>query len=102
LAKKFFQPPPWPAEIFGKNPKMLFLVWFKSCERWPEKKKLTISLNCGVNHNPGKIEYNCRYFIMSFRKHIGEKEFGKNDFQGTGYYVSAPIAQYLKFKITAA
>ena len=55
-----------------------------------------------MTHSPGKIEYNCRYFIMSFRKHIGEKEFGKNDFQGTGYYVSAPIAQYLKFKITAA
>ena len=26
-----------------------------------------IGLNCGVTHCPGKIEYNCRYFIMTFR-----------------------------------
>jgi hypothetical protein len=30
-----------------------------------------------MTHSPGKIEYNCRYFIMSFRKQIGEYKFGK-------------------------
>jgi hypothetical protein len=27
----------------------------------------TIGLNCSMTHSPGKIEYNCRYFIMTFR-----------------------------------
>ncbi len=27
----------------------------------------TIGLNCGVTHSPGKIEYNCHYFLMTFR-----------------------------------
>jgi hypothetical protein len=31
-----------------------------------QRKTQTISLNCGVTHSPGKIEYNCRYFIMTF------------------------------------
>jgi hypothetical protein len=26
----------------------------------------TISLNCSMTHSPGKIEYICRYFIMTF------------------------------------
>jgi hypothetical protein len=75
-----------------------------------------------MTHSPGKIEYICRYFIMSFRKQIGEYKFGKNCFYtlrstmshspstnssslikitaaySTGYYVSPPIDQYLKFK----
>jgi hypothetical protein len=28
----------------------------------------TIGLNCGVTHSPGKIEYNCHYFLMTFSK----------------------------------
>ena len=27
----------------------------------------TTGLNCSMTHSPGKIEYNCRYFIMTFR-----------------------------------
>ena len=27
----------------------------------------TIGPNCSMTHSPGKIEYNCRYFIMTFR-----------------------------------
>ena len=27
----------------------------------------TIGLNCSMTHSPGKIEYDCRYFIMTFR-----------------------------------
>jgi hypothetical protein len=27
----------------------------------------TIGLNCSMTHSPGKIKYNCRYFIMTFR-----------------------------------
>jgi hypothetical protein len=26
-----------------------------------------IGLNCSMTHSPGKIEYNCRYFSMTFR-----------------------------------
>jgi hypothetical protein len=37
----------------------------------------TISLNCGVTHSPGKIEYNCRYFLMTFRKQKRKKKFCK-------------------------
>jgi hypothetical protein len=33
----------------------------------------TIGLNCGVTHCPGKIEYNCRYFLMTFRKRKHKK-----------------------------
>jgi hypothetical protein len=40
----------------------------------------TIGPNCSMTHSPGKIEYNCRYFMMSFRKQIGEYKFGKNCF----------------------
>ncbi len=29
-----------------------------------------ISLNCGVTHSP---EYNCHYFLMTFRKQIRKK-----------------------------
>jgi hypothetical protein len=37
----------------------------------------TICLNCSMTHSPGKIEYNCRYFIMIFRMQIHKKKFGK-------------------------
>ncbi len=34
----------------------------------------TIGLNCGMTHSPCKIEYNCRYFIMTFRTQIHKKK----------------------------
>ncbi len=37
----------------------------------------TIGPNCSMTHSPGKIEYNCRYFIMSFRKQIGDINWEK-------------------------
>ena len=40
----------------------------------------TIGLNCSMTHSPGKIEYNCRYFIMSFRTQIHKKKSVKNVF----------------------
>jgi hypothetical protein len=40
----------------------------------------TISLNCSMTHSPGKIEYNCGYFIMTFRTQIHKKKFDKNCF----------------------
>ena len=63
----------------------------------------TIGLNCGVTHCPGKIEYNCRYFIMSFRKQIHKKKVGKNGFhtlQGTMSH--RPLTNASSLKITAA
>jgi hypothetical protein len=33
----------------------------------------TIGLNCSMTHSPGKIEYICRYFIMTFRTQIHKK-----------------------------
>jgi hypothetical protein len=27
----------------------------------------TVGLNCGMTPSPGKLEYNCRYFLMTFR-----------------------------------
>jgi hypothetical protein len=50
-----------------------------------QKKTQTISLKCGVTHSPGKIEYNCRYFIMTFRTQIHKKKFDKcfRNLQGT-------------------
>jgi hypothetical protein len=64
----------------------------------------TIGLNCGVTHCPGKIDYNCRYFIMSFRTQINtQKKFGKNGFhtlQGTMSH--RPLTNASSLKITAA
>jgi hypothetical protein len=63
----------------------------------------TIGLNCGVTNCPGKIEYNCRYFIMSFRTQIHKKKFGKNGFhtlQGTMSH--RPLTNASSLKITAA
>jgi hypothetical protein len=34
----------------------------------------TIGLNYSMTHSPGKIEYNCRYFIMTFRTQIHKKK----------------------------
>ncbi len=63
----------------------------------------TIGLNCGVTHCPGKIEYNCRYFIMSFRKQIGEYKFGKNCFHTLQSTMShRPLTNASSLKITAA
>ncbi len=68
-----------------------------------QKKTQTISLNCGVTHSPGKIEYNCRYFIMTFRTQIHQKKFGKNGFptlQGTMSH--RPLTNTSSLKIAAA
>ncbi len=62
-------------------------------------KAQTISLNCGVTHSRGKIEFNCRYFLMTFRK----KKLCKNDFptlQGTMSH--RPLTNTSSLKITAA
>jgi hypothetical protein len=61
------------------------------------------SLNCGVTHSRGKIEYNCRYFLMTFRKRIRKNKFSKNDFhtlQGTMSH--RPLTNTSSLKITAA
>ncbi len=52
-------------------------VWFIGGrgESADQKKIQTISLNCGVTHSRGKIEYNCRYFLMTFRKRIRKTKF---------------------------
>ena len=63
----------------------------------------TISLNCGVTHSRDKIEFNCRYFRMTFRKRICKKKFCKNDFhtlQGTMSH--RPLTNTSSLKITAA
>jgi hypothetical protein len=56
-----------------------------------------------MTHSPGKIEYNCRYFIMSFRTQIHKKKFGKNGFhtlQGTMSH--RPLTNTSSLKIAAA
>jgi hypothetical protein len=63
----------------------------------------TISLNCGVTHSRGKIEYNFHYFIMTFRKQIHQKKFGKKCFrtlQGTMSH--RPLTNTSSLKIAAA
>ncbi len=63
----------------------------------------TIGLNCGMTHSSDKIEYNCRYFIMTFRTQIHKKKFGKNCFhtlQGTMSH--RPLNNTSSLKITAA
>jgi hypothetical protein len=63
----------------------------------------TISLNCAVTHCPGKIEYNCRYFLMTFRKRIRKNKFSKNDFHTLQVTMShRPLTNTSSFKITAA
>ena len=71
-------------------------------ERGPDIAQ-TIGLNCSMTHSPGRIEYNCRYFIMSFRTQIHKKKFGKNGFhtlQGTMSH--RPLTNASSLKITAA
>jgi hypothetical protein len=41
------------------------VIWERPGERRLDVAQ-TISLNCGVTHSPGKIEYHCRYFQMTF------------------------------------
>ncbi len=56
-----------------------------------------------MTHCPGKIEYNCRYFLMTFRKWIRKNKFSKTDFhtlQGTMSY--RPLTNTSSLKITAA
>ena len=63
----------------------------------------TIGPNCSMTHSPGKIEYNCRYFIMTFRKQIGEYKFGKNCFHTVQSTMShRPLSKSSSLKITAA
>jgi hypothetical protein len=56
-----------------------------------------------MTHSPGKIEYNCRYFIMTFRTQIHKIKFGKNCFctlQGTMSH--RPLTNTSSLKIAAA
>jgi hypothetical protein len=56
-----------------------------------------------MTHSPGKIEDNCRYFLMTFRTQIHKKKFGKNGFhtlQGTMSH--RPLTNTSSLKITAA
>ena len=63
----------------------------------------TIGLNCGVTHCPGKIEYNCRYFLMTFRKRIRKNKFSKNGFHNLqGTMSHRPLTNASSLKITAA
>ncbi len=63
----------------------------------------TIGLNCGVTHCPGKIEYNCRYFLMTFRKQIHKNKFSKNDFHTLQVTMShRPLTNTSSLKFTAA
>ena len=68
-----------------------------------QKKTQTIGPNCSMTHSPGKIEYNCRYFIMTFRKQIGEYKFGKNCFHTLQSTMShRPLTNTSSLKIAAA
>jgi hypothetical protein len=64
------------------------------------KRKPIASLT--VHTTSGKIEYNCRYFIMSFRKQIGEYKFGKNCFHTPQSTMSHRLTNASSLKITAA
>ncbi len=56
-----------------------------------------------MTHSPGKIEYNCRYFIMTFRTQIHKKKFGKNGFRTLKDIMSHhPLNNTSSLKITAA
>ncbi len=63
----------------------------------------TIGLNCSMTHSPGKIRYNCRYFIMTSCTQIHTKKFCENCFrtlQGTMSH--RPLTNTSSLKITAA
>jgi hypothetical protein len=71
-------------------------------ERGPDIAQ-TIGLNCSMTHSPGRIEYNCLYFIMSFRQQIHKKKFGKNGFHTLkGTMSHRPLTNASSLKITAA
>jgi hypothetical protein len=63
----------------------------------------TIGPNYSMTHCPGKIEYNCRYFIMSFRTQIHKKKFGKKCFRNLqGTMSHRPLTNTSSLKIAAA
>jgi hypothetical protein len=63
----------------------------------------TTGLNCSMTHSPGKIEYNCCYFILTFRTQIHTKKFGKNGFLTLQDTMShRPLTNTSSLKITAA
>ena len=63
----------------------------------------TIGPNCSMTHSPGKIEYNCRYFIMTFRTQIHKKKFGKKCFRNLqGTMSHRPLTNTSSLKIAAA
>ncbi len=63
----------------------------------------TICPNCSMTHSPGKIEYNCRYFIMTFRTQIHKKKFGKKCFRNLqGTMSPRPLTNTSSLKIAAA
>jgi hypothetical protein len=71
-------------------------------KRWLDIAQ-TIGLNCSMTHSPGKIEDNCRYFLMTFHTQIHKKKFSKNGFhilQGTMSH--RPLTNTSSLKITAA
>ncbi len=56
-----------------------------------------------MTHSPGKIEYNCRYFIMTFRTQIHKKKFCKKCFRNLqGTMSHRPLANTSSLKIAAA
>jgi hypothetical protein len=56
-----------------------------------------------MTHSPGKIEYNCRYFIMTFRMQIHKKKFGKKCFRNRqGTMSHRPLTNTSSLKIAAA
>ncbi len=63
----------------------------------------TIGLNCSMTHSPGKTEYNCRYFIMTFRTQIHKKKLGKKCFRNLqGTMSHRPLTNTSSLKIAAA
>jgi hypothetical protein len=56
-----------------------------------------------MTHSPGKIEYNCRYFIMTFLTQIHKKKFGKKCFRNLqGTMSHRPLTNTSSLKIAAA
>ena len=71
-------------------------------ERWLDIAQ-TIGPNCSMTHRPGKIEYNCRYFIMTFRTQIHKKKFCKKCFRNQqGTMSHRPLTNTSSLKIAAA
>ncbi len=98
----------FPADFLGAR-----LQWSQFLHNWEPlyggggergiDRAQTMGPNCSMTHSPGKIEYNCRYFIMSFRKQIGEYKFGKKFFYTLRSIMSHhPSTNSSSLKITAA